>query len=137
MGGLIMKVSSDMVKIHLHGRLGVLTVPLRLICGEEMPVPGQTVRFYFSYLQVTEVPYDYDSAAMNPREEISPCLLGGTIIQVNDTAAKIEIMEKMGTVAVPRRWLFTPFPLEMGQTVEFYLSCISIAEKRDISTQIV
>lgn len=132
MGGLVKEVSGDQVKVHLHGRLGVITVPKRLIGTTEELEPGHEMEFYFSYIQVVSDPYDYDSAAMNPDMEMIPSLLGGTIIEVNDTAAKVEVMENMGTIAVPRRWLFTDVALETGQQVEFYMSPMRVIGKRDI-----
>jgi hypothetical protein len=135
MGGLVKEVVGDQVKVHLHGRLGVITVPKRLIITKEKVEnlePGHEMEFYFSYLQVVESAYDYDSAAMVSDAELTPSLLGGTIIEVNDTAAKVEIMEDMGTIAVPRRWLFTDVALETGQQVEFYMSPMRVIGKRDI-----
>lgn len=135
MGGLVKEVSDDMVKVHLHGRLGVITVPKTLvICDEELQ-PGHEMRFYFSYIRVVEDPYDYDSSDMVTTHDICPCLLGGKIIEVNDTAAKVEIMNKLGTIAVPRRWLFTPVALEVGQETEFYFSCMETVGKRDIPAE--
>lgn len=122
MGGLIKDISNGMVKIHLHGRLGVITVPDNLCVEKDILEPGSEVKFYFSYLQVVSNPYDYDSAAMYYKEDLIPSLLGGKLIEVNDTAVKAEIMNEMGFVSVPRRWVFTDFPLELGQNVEFYLS---------------
>jgi hypothetical protein len=135
MGGLVKEVVGDQVKVHLHGRLGVITVPERLINTNgkaETLQPGHEMEFYFSYLQVVESAYDYDSAAMAADAELTPSLLGGTIIEVNDTAAKVAIMEDMGTIAVPRRWLFTDVALENGQQVEFYMSPMRVIGKRDI-----
>ena len=31
MGGLVKGVNDDQIKVHLHGRLGVITVPNRLV----------------------------------------------------------------------------------------------------------
>ena len=132
MGGLVKEVTGNQVKVHLHGRLGVITVPKRLIRTKEVLEPGHEMEFYFSYIQVVNDPYDYDSAAMNQDIELITSLLGGTIIEVNDTAAKVEIMENMGTIAVPRRWLFTAEALAIGQQVEFYMSPLRMIGKRDI-----
>lgn len=132
MGGLVKEAAHDQVKVHLHGRLGVITVPKRLVAAEEPLEYGHELEFYFSYLQVVEQPYDYDSAAMRSDAELVPSLLGGTITEVNDTAAKVEIMEQLGTIAVPRRWLFTDAALETGQSVEFYMSPMRVIGKRDI-----
>lgn len=135
MGGLVREILSDTVKVHLHGRLGVITVPKQLIIDDIELEPGHEMQFYFSYLEVKEVPYDYDPAAMNRDWEMTPCLLGGTLIEVNDTAVKLEIMDSLGTIAVPRRWVFTGLPLTVGQTAEFYFSCMKVAGKRDIPAE--
>lgn len=37
MGGLVKKVTDGMVKIHLHGRLGVITVPESIIYHRQYP----------------------------------------------------------------------------------------------------
>lgn len=129
MGGLVKDISDNMVKIHLYGRLGVITVPERLIYQKENLEPGQEVRFYFSYFQVVSHPYDYDSAAMDTAMEMVPSLLGGKLMEVNDTAVKVEIMNQLGFAAVPRRWVFTEYVLEVGQNIEFYLSPMEIVEK--------
>ncbi|MGN0164857.1 MAG: CBO2463/CBO2479 domain-containing protein [Lachnospiraceae bacterium] len=137
MGGLVKEISGDMVKVHLHGRLGVITVPKSLIVDDTEIEIGNEMQFYFSYLWVNEQPYDYDSAAIDRNLEISPCLLGATIIEVNDTAVKVEMIHNLGTVAVPRRWVFTPAVLETGQNVEFYFSCMKIIGKRDIPKEFI
>jgi len=132
MGGLVKGVSGEKVKVHLHGRLGVITVSGKLIISEEALEAGHEVEFYFSYIQVVEDPYDYDCAEMTPDHEIEPCLLGGKIVKVNDTAIEVAIMNELGTIGVPRRWAFTPVEIEVGQNVEFYFSCMSVIGKRDI-----
>ena len=60
-----------MVKVHLHGRLGVITVPKSCVLkgkadapGMEEPAVGTEMQFYFSYLQINETPYDYDVSAV-------------------------------------------------------------------------
>lgn len=137
MGGLVKEITGNMVKVHLHGRLGVITVPKSLILDDIEVETGHEMQFYFSYLQVNEVPYDYDSAAVSRNFELSPCLLGATITEVNDTAVKAEIMDGLGTVAVPRRWVFTPVALEEGQNVDFYFSCMKIIGKREIPKEFI
>lgn len=141
MGGLVKEVTGDMIKVHLHGRLGVITVPAECILrgtqensGEEEPAAGTEMQFYFSYLQVNENPYDYDACAIK-NGEFEPCLIGGTITEVNDTAIKAEIMDGLGTAAVPRRWVFTDVELKEGQNVEFYFSPMKISGKRDIPVE--
>ncbi len=135
MCGLVKEVTEDQVKVHLHGRLGVITVPSKLILTNEPLVPGHEMEFYFSYLEVIEQPYVYDSAEMTNDHEIFPCLLGGKIIEVNDTAAKVSIMDTLGTIAVPRRWLFTSVPLTEGLDVSFYFSCMNVVGYKDIPVE--
>ncbi|WP_443595903.1 CBO2463/CBO2479 domain-containing protein [Agathobacter sp.] len=135
MGGLVKEVDENQVKVHLHGRLGVITVPKRLVITSEELTPGHEMEFYFSYIQIMKDPYDYDSSDMTPDHDIAPCLLGGKISEVNDTAIKVDIMDHLGTIAVPRRWAFTPVPLENGQDTEFYFSCMKVIGKRDIPVE--
>ena len=133
MGGLVKEISDDgIVKINLHGRLGVIKVPRKLIVDDIKLEPGHDLKFYFSYIQMIERAYEYDSADINPEYEISPTMLGGKITQVNDTAIEAKMMDGLGSVAVPRRWVFTPAELEVGQDCEFYLSCMKVVGKRDI-----
>ena len=114
MGGLVKEVSDSQIKVHLHGRLGVITVPKKLVTTKEKIEPGHEMEFYFSYIKVVENPYDYDSSDM-----------------VTDQ----EIMDKLGTVAVPRRWYFTDIPLKEGSDAEFYFSCMNLVGKRDIPVE--
>ena len=93
------------------------------------------MEFYFSYIQIVEDALDYDSSDMTTEHEIEPCLLGGKISEVNDTAIKVDIMDELGTIAVPRRWAFTPVTLENGQNTEFYFSCMKVVGKRDIPVE--
>ena len=135
MGGLVKEVIGDDVKVHLHGRLGVITVPRRLIRSDIDLVPGHELQFYFSYIQVVSDPLDYDAAAMDPALDISPVLLGGKMKEVNDTAAKVELMDGLGEIAVPRRWFFTDVPLAEGLNCEVYMSCMNVVGKRDIPVE--
>lgn len=135
MGGLVKEVNHDQVKVHLHGRLGVITIPKRLVITSEALEPGHEMEFYFSYIQIVEDALDYDSSDMTTEHEIEPCLLGGKISEVNDTAIKVDIMDELGTIAVPRRWAFTPVTLENGQDTEFYFSCMKVVGKRDIPVE--
>lgn len=123
MGGIITKINGDMLHVNLHGRLGVLEVPRSLLKGS-VPEEGMRVQFYFSYMQTTKSPLDYDTAALDPSLPLDPTLVGGKLITVNDTAVKTTITNIPGTIAVPRRWIFTDWPLEEGQYVEYYLSCL-------------
>ncbi|MGN0374766.1 MAG: CBO2463/CBO2479 domain-containing protein [Butyrivibrio sp.] len=135
MGGLVKKVYDDSVKVHLHGRLGVITVPKALVLENIQLQPGHEMQFYFSYLQVNDVPYDYDSTSIRCDKMLEPCLVGGTITEVNDTAIKADIMDMLGTIAVPRRFVFTDSVLQTGQNVEFYFSPMHVIGKRDIPVE--
>ena len=141
MGGLVKETDGDMVKVHLHGRLGVITVPKSCVLkgkadapGMEEPSVGTEMQFYFSYLQINETPYDYDVSAVK-NGNFEPCFIGAVITEVNDTAVKAEIMDGLGTVAVPRRWVFTEVELKEGQNAEFYFSPMKICGKRDIPVE--
>lgn len=136
MGGVIKEQNADLIKVHLHGRLGVIEVPKSLIIGSEQIVPGYETAFYFSYIQVVDTTLDYDVAELT-MEGAGPCLMGGRIIEVNDTAAKIAIMNELGTIAVPRRWMFTPVALEVGQNVEFYFSAMEVVARQMLPVRAV
>lgn len=135
MGGLVKEVSDGNVKVHLHGRLGVITVPERLIISDIPIEPGCEMEFYFSYIQVVTNPYDYDSSDMTTEHEPQPCLLGGFLNEVNDTAVGVTIMNDLGIIRVPRRWIFTPVTLEEGQEAEFYFSCMKVIGKKNIPVE--
>ena len=135
MGGLVKEVAEDTIKVHLHGRLGVITVSRPLILDPVELEPGHEMQFYFSYLQVNETPYDYDDSPIKKNQAFDPCLIGGRITEVNDTAIKAEMMDQLGTVAVPRRWVFTDLALQEGQNVEFYFSPMHVVGKRDIPVE--
>lgn len=137
MGGLVKEITGDRIKVHLHGRLGVIKVPRKVIIGDEPIEAGHEMEFYFSYIQVVTDPYDYDPSDMTTDHEPEPCLLGGKIIEVNDTAIEVAIMNDLGSIAVPRRWAFTPVTLEEGQDVEFYFSCMKVIGKRDIPAEVI
>lgn len=125
MGGVINKVTEDRVKINLRGRLGVIEVPKVLIVSPA-PKSGDKVSFYFSYLEVTDNPCDYDSDEIVREKEIIPCLLGGKITEFNDTAIEA-VVEKLDIIIrVPRRWVFTEVALEDELDVEFYLSRMQV-----------
>ncbi len=136
MGGLVKEVKDNIVKVHLHGRLGVIEVPREYILEKDTePEIGHDMSFYFSYIQINENPYDYDCSPIKKDKEFAPCLIGGNIIEVNDTAIKVRMMEELGTVAVPRRWAFTDLPLAEGQNVEFYFSPMHIVGKKEIPAE--
>lgn len=138
MGGVVKQIYEDgRVHINLNGRLGVIKAPKHLIVDDVEIEPGHELQFYFSYIRIVENPYEYDSSDLNPDYGITPTLVGGKLSQVNDTAIEAEIMNGMGTVAVPRRWVFTDIALEEGQSCELYLSCMKITGKREIPTVFV
>lgn len=135
MGGLVNEILGDSVKINLRGRLGVFTVKKSLFDHGDQIQPGQDVEFYFSYIWIVRDKLDYDLAELIGDDGIQPCLTGGGIIEVNDTAAKIQIDGDLGTVAVPRRWLFTDVPLKVGQNAEFYLSRMRVRAESGAAAQ--
>jgi len=126
MEGTIKDVFEDSVKIHLRGRLGVITLPKRLIIDSEVSEIGDKVRFYFSYIQVVEKRGDYDLHSLKAYEEVYPCLFGGKITMFNDTAVEVKALDESLTIFVPRRWVFTPVDLKDGLDVEFYLSAVEL-----------
>jgi hypothetical protein len=64
--------------------------------------------------------------------EMNPVLTKGKIVQVNDTAIKVDIQGRLGVVTVPRRWVFTDSKLKKGQKVEFYFSYMQIVEENEV-----
>jgi len=60
--------------------------------------------------------------------ELNPVLTKGKIVEVNDTAIKVDIQGRLGVVTVPRRWVFTDSKLQNGQKVEFYFSYMQTIE---------
>lgn len=54
--------------------------------------------------------------------ELNPILTKGKIVEVNDTAVKVDVLGRLGTICVPLRWVFAETKLEPGQIVEFYFS---------------
>ena len=136
MGGLVKETDGETVKIHLHGRLGVITIPRSLVLTKEELLPGHEVQFFFSYLEVDDVPRDYDLSELGMLREVTPVPVGGVLTEVNDTAVKCEMPGGMGTVAVPRRWVFTNQALAVGQTAGFYFSPMRLVGKRDVPAAI-
>lgn len=137
MGGLVKEAAGDSVKVHLFGRLGVITVPSDLISSTAPLEPGHELEFYFSYIQIVGDPYDYDCSDMAAGQELQPCLLGGKLTEVNDTAVTVEIMNHLGTIRVPRRWIFTSYPLKEGLDAEFYFSRMNVVRKREIPKEFI
>lgn len=134
MGGLVKEISPDYVKIHIHGRLGVITIAPEYISCEEPLRVGHDMKFYFSYLRVTNEIFATDLHGMHAVPPF-PTMVYGTITEVNDTAIKASLSENMGTVAVPLRFVFTEVPLKEGQTVELYLSNMQVIGFRDIPAE--
>lgn len=123
MGGKIKEIFSDgTVKINLNGRLGVIKVPKDIVLDSEGLKAGDKLKFYFSYIRISDGIIEYDDSDMNVEYGMNPTIMGGQLREVNDTAVKIVIMNGKGSVAVPRRWMFTNRELEEGQNCEFYLS---------------
>ena len=53
---------------------------------------------------------------------LAPVLTRGRILEVNDTAVKVEIAGRLGVLTVPLRWLYADRVPAPGQQVEFYFS---------------
>lgn len=138
MGGIVKDVYPDgRVKVYLNGRLGVIKIPHTLVRSDEELHPGHEVEFYFSYFQTTDDPLDYDPAGMDPSLEPEPCLLGGKLIDVNDTAVTVKIMDELGEITVPRRWLITSKTPDKGLDTEFYFSCMNVTGRRDLPQRFI
>lgn len=58
--------------------------------------------------------------------ELNPILTRGKIVEVNDTAVRVDIRGRLGVVTVPRRWVLTDLPLRPGLNVEFYFSYLQV-----------
>lgn len=127
MGGVVTDVKAGDIKINLNGRLGVLHVTPDLLVPQSNVALGDKVKFYFSYMQTVENPLDYDYYPLRHEADMSPCLIGGVLDEVNDTAVRVTMGDHLGTIAVPRRWVFTNVALAAGQEAEFYVSRISIS----------
>lgn len=127
MGGIVTAVTPDDIKINLNGRLGVLHVTPDLAVPQSHISLGDKVKFYFSYMQTVENPLDYDYYPLRHEADMNPCLIGGVLDEVNDTAVKVTMGDHLGTIAVPRRWVFTNVALATGQKAEFYVSRITVA----------
>lgn len=127
MGGKIKSISSDgTVKINLRGRLGVLKVPSDIVINKEELEAGKKLQFFFSYLRVIDKDIEFDDLDLNVDYGLNPTILGGKFLEVNDTAVEVGVMNGKGTVAVPRRWVFTENDLEENNSCEFYLSCMQV-----------
>ena len=134
MGGVVKEIYDDgkMVKIYLNGRLGVIKVPRWIVRGKELLQPGHKLEFFFSYIQIVDNPYDYSSNEMNPADELFPSILGGKVIDINDTAITIKVMDDIGEITVPMRWIITSKKPKFGDDVEFYFSCMDVTGKKDL-----
>lgn len=139
MSGVVKDVydGGNMVKIYLRGRLGVIKVPRWMIKGDTELVPGHELEFYFSYIQVIADPYDYSGEEMKTQTELEPLLLGGKIIDVNDTAGTVKVIDDLGVITVPRRWFITAVELKPGCETEFYLSRMEVTGRKDLPAQFI
>lgn len=126
MMGTVKSVNGGQVIINLRGRLGLITIPPKLINSDKPVEAGTKLEFYFSYIRVVDTDLDYDSTEMINQTEMFPCLLGGEVIHEDDTAVRVQIMDHLGTIYVPRRWVFTPVKVAQGLKVEFYFSSMVV-----------
>lgn len=62
--------------------------------------------------------------------ELNPILMEGKVVEVNDTAVKVDIQGRLGVITVPKRWVLTDFPLRPGLKVEFYFSYLQVTEPK-------
>ena len=123
MGGKIKTISPDgIAKINLNGRLGVINIPIDFILNKERIDAGRRLRFYFSYIKVVAKAPQYDPYELNADYGIRPTLIGGILKEANDTAVVITIMNGKGSIAVPRRWIFTDKNPEENLQCELYFS---------------
>lgn len=60
--------------------------------------------------------------------ELSPIIMHGKIVEVNDTAIKVDVQGRLGVIIVPRRWVFTDKVLMPELNVEFYFSYMQVIE---------
>ncbi|MCD7981193.1 MAG: hypothetical protein LUF32_02580 [Clostridiales bacterium] len=121
MSGLVKEITEEYVKIHIHGRLGVITIRPACISAVRPIRVGCELTFFFSYLRVTDDVFAVDMSGMF-RPDPWPTMLYATITEVNDTAIMATISDGIGTVAVPLRFVFTDVPLKEGLQTEFWLS---------------
>ena len=84
MGGTVRELRDGQVKVHLHGRLGVLTVPRRLVVEQErLAVANDTIEFARSeFSNADDEVARYRSAARGYYAEH-----GGTYIMPYDYSA--------------------------------------------------
>ena len=70
------------------------------------------------------VPAEYSSDRRNTITEIEliPNLVQGKLTKVSDAGVSIELRGRMGLLNVPARCVVTSSKLEVGDTVELYLS---------------
>ncbi|WP_444641744.1 CBO2463/CBO2479 domain-containing protein [Caproiciproducens sp. R1] len=64
--------------------------------------------------------------------ELNPILMEGKVVEVNDTAVKVDIQGRLGVITVPKRWVLTDFPLQLGLKVEFYFSYLQVTEPKQV-----
>ena len=61
MGGLVKEVKDNQIKVHLHGRLGVITVPNRLVTTKEkleaIKANKENLNFKIKSIDVVEEKY--------------------------------------------------------------------------------
>ena len=136
MGGIIKETAADRIKVHIHGRLGVITISPQYISWDQPLKPGCDLSFYFSYLRVVDHVFVMDMTGMHQTPPF-PTMLYGTITEINYTAIRVTILEDIGTVAVPLRFVFTDHPLMLGQSVEFYLSHMQVTRFRNIPVETI
>lgn len=64
---------------------------------------------------------------------LEPKLMRGKIVQISDTAVKVDVQGRLGVIHVPRRWVYADRTMEIGQQVEFYFSYLQVLDEDGIS----
>jgi hypothetical protein len=63
--------------------------------------------------------------------ELVPVLTQGKIVEVNETAVKVDIQGRLGVIHVPLRWVFAEKKFKPGQKVEFYFSYMQVKDEEE------
>ncbi|MCO7127604.1 hypothetical protein NIE88_17815 [Sporolactobacillus shoreicorticis] len=58
--------------------------------------------------------------------ELTPKLLPGTILEVSERDVKVTLKGRMGIIQVPLRSVISDHALQVGQTIQVYLSYIQV-----------
>lgn len=126
MNGKVKSIDDQWTAINLNGRLGLLTMDNQLVMNQDKITEGDSVEFFFSYIQTADFPMDYDYQDLLSQDALRPSYIDGKIIQVDDVAIKVAMSQDLGTLYVPRRWVIANNTLKPGMVVDFFLSKIRL-----------